>query len=282
VEFNYCFTIPDLYSDSLLSSQGHKTDALQQVINPPFSSDNSNKDSKGFFYCYVSFKQAVSVSTTRDTFSNNNYRSTSAQQRALVLISRYPIPNLAYTILATIESTLFHVLNPDPKAVANKPEMTQDISKAFDVSLEQIHQNWAPMVLSRGDSEEMSAGGHGLSWYAGIALPFFGDVRTPHTHTSLSDPLSFFPLLPLSTVDPPVHSVHPPLHWGSHHLSRLYQSECLPSSGLHSHVPRGCGDLLQWIQSHRSVWTLRPHPSPLGSLGIPPPRMRCRGHWSNS
>lgn len=177
MEFNYCFTIPDLYPDSLLSSQGNKTEGLQQVASPPSSSDSSNN--KRFFYCYVSFKQAVSVSTSRDTFSSNSYRSTSAQQRALVLISRYPIPNLAYTILATIENTLFHVLNPDPKAGTNKPEATQDISKAFDVSLEQIHQNWAPLILSRGDSEEMSAGGHGLSWYAGIALPFFGDVRFP-------------------------------------------------------------------------------------------------------
>jgi hypothetical protein len=216
VEYNFCFTISALYPDPLVSSQGHKTETLQQAVIPTSLSDKdsgSGKDPKGFFYCYVSYKQAVSVSTTRDTFSSTNHRSTSAQQRALVLISRYPIPNLAYNILATIESTLFHVLNPDPKALANKLELTQDISKAFDVSLEQIHQNWAPLVLSRGDSEEMSAGGHGLSWYAGIALPFFGDVRC----------LLLVHLRPLTStaVDPPVHSLYPSLHWRSDHLSRL-------------------------------------------------------------
>jgi hypothetical protein len=119
----------------------------------------------------------VSISSTRDSFSNTAHRSTTSQHRALILISRFPIPNLAYHVLSTIESTLYHVLHPDPQLLATKTaDATQDISKAFDVSLEQIHQNWAPLVLSRGDSEEMSTAGHGLSWYAGMALPFFGDV----------------------------------------------------------------------------------------------------------
>lgn len=160
LEYNYCFTVYGLYNESS-SSQGHRSDALEAV-----TADKEEK-SKACYYCYVSFKQIVSTST----FSNNIVRS---QQRALVLVSKFPIPNLAYNALATIESTLFHVLHPDPKA--NKSGSPQDISKAFDVSLEQIHSNWAPLVLSRGDSEEMNSVGHGFSWYAGMALPFFGDV----------------------------------------------------------------------------------------------------------
>lgn len=167
IDYNYCFTVFGLFNESS-SSQGHRTDALVSA-----STDIEDK-SKCCYYCYVSYKQVVSTSTSRDTFSNNSVRSSTPLQRSLVIISKYPIPNLAYNVLATIESTLFHVLHPDPKSP--KSGTAQDISKAFDVSLEQIHSNWAPLILSRGDSEEMSTGGHGLSWHAGIALPFFGDV----------------------------------------------------------------------------------------------------------
>jgi hypothetical protein len=172
VEYNFCFTISSPLTEPALTPASSSASTAVGIL----------------FYCYVSYKLAVSVSSTRESFSNNNLRSTSAQHRSLVLVSRYPIPNLAYHVLSNIESTLYHVLHPDPKLT--KTDATQDISKAFDVSLEQIHQNWAPLVLSRGDSEEMSTAGHGLSWYAGMALPFFGDVsRSLNLSLSLTDSL---------------------------------------------------------------------------------------------
>lgn len=125
------------------------------------------------------------------------------------MVSRLPIPNLAYNVLSTIENTLYHVLNPETStsnrssvsisgstndsrqslgvstssiSSSSSSSVSQEITKAFEVSIEQISQNWVPLVLSRGDSEEMNAGGQGLSWYAGLALPFFGDVSYLFTY----------------------------------------------------------------------------------------------------
>lgn len=170
-EYNFCFLIPNDSTESAPS-----TPLPNQEKDLTIS--NKEKDSK-FYFCFVSYKQTVAINSMRESFANpSSSRSTSVQQRSLVLISKLPIPNLAYSVLSTIETTLYHVLHPEP-GKKGKTGSTQDITKAFEVSLEQIQQNWAPLVLSRGDSEENNAAGgqgQGMSWFATLALPFFGDI----------------------------------------------------------------------------------------------------------
>lgn len=113
VDYTYCFVIRTSKRPSTApiatESAGENEAGTNEAGEDSTPTDISLADvapamaASPFVYCYVAYRQTMGLRVTDEgTVSAMN-------KQALVVVSLLPIPNLAYSILGTLESTIYHV-----------------------------------------------------------------------------------------------------------------------------------------------------------------------------
>ncbi len=172
MDYLYCFVI----RTSKLRPSSEAIEGESEEKEPALADVAPAIAASPFVYCYVAYRQTVGLKKTAEgTVSTLN-------KQALVIVSLLPIPNLAYSILSTIESTLYHVLHPsgDGDDDSDSTEMTnvEKVYKTFEVAMDQIRSSWADLDLVDD----------GSTWKSNLSLPLFGEVKKytniQHTHNN--------------------------------------------------------------------------------------------------
>jgi hypothetical protein len=213
VDYSYCFVIrttkrtptPAAPAISSIAEGGAEEEGGVEEVSPPAEVSLADVSpamaASPFVYCYVAYRQAVGLKVTSEgTVSTMN-------KQALVLVSLLPIPNLAYSILGTLESTIYHVTHK-PKS----PAPTAGVSHSDDVmrKIVMFHMPltiaWVGFVVCCGGgsdgvvAEELSEeaalnktfevamdqirsswtdldlADDGAKWRCNLSLPLFGEV----------------------------------------------------------------------------------------------------------